>query len=114
MDKKKKAKSDLTKAKQDQKKRFKPKSKASLVIGDPEEPKAEEEDGLGAEIELNSVTDQSVEEVISVTGSLDRNIPSAQMDSDHDFFLMGMTEVGTGESPDHSTQDDQASIETML
>jgi hypothetical protein len=114
MDKKKKAKGDLTKAKQDQKKRFEPKAKAHLVIADPEEPKAEEEDGLGAEIELNSVTDQSVEEVISVTGSLDRNMPSAQMESYHDFFLMGMTEVRPGESPDHITQDDQASIETML
>jgi hypothetical protein len=96
MDKKKKANSDLTKAKQDQNKRFEPKAKARLVIADPEEPKAEEEDGLGAEIERNSVTDQSVEEV------------------DHDFFLMGMTEVGPGESPDHSTQDDQASIDMML
>jgi hypothetical protein len=107
MDKKKKAK-------QDQKKRFEPKAKARLVIADPEEPKAEDKDGLGAEIELNSVTDQSVEEVISITGSLDRSMPSAQMESDHYFFLMGMTEVGPGESPDHSTHDDQDSIETML
>jgi hypothetical protein len=114
MDKKKKAKRDLTKAKQDQKKRFEPKAKARLVITDPEEPKAEDKDGIGAEIELNSVTDRSVEEVISVTGSLYRNMPSAQMESDHDFFLMGMTEVGPGESPDHSTYDDQDSIETML
>jgi hypothetical protein len=117
MDKKKKAKSDLTKAKQDQKKRFEPKAKARLVIADPEEPKAEEaeeEDGLGAEIELNSFTDQSVEEVISVTSSLVRNMASAQKERYHDFFLMGMTEVEPGESPDHSTKDDQVSIETML
>jgi hypothetical protein len=116
MDKKKKAKSDLTKAKQDEKKRFEPTAKAYLVIADPEENEAEDEDedGLGAEIELNRVTEQSMEEVISVTGSLYRNMPCAQMESDHDFFLMGMTEVGPVESPDHSTHDDQASIETML
>jgi hypothetical protein len=114
VDKKKKAKSDLTKAKQDQKKRFEPKAKARLVIADPEEPKAEVEDGLGDSMDLNSVTDPSVEEVISVTSSLVRNMPSAQKESDHDFFLMGVTEVGPGESPDHSTHDDQISIETML
>jgi hypothetical protein len=114
MDKKKKAKSDLTKANQDKKKRFESKSKARLVISDPEETEAEDEDGLGAEIELNSITDQSVEEVISVTGSLYRNMPSSQIESDHDFFLMGMTEVGTVESPDHSTHDYQASIDTMM
>jgi hypothetical protein len=114
MDKKNKAKRYLTKAKQDQKKRFEPKAKARLVIADPEETEAEDEDGLGAEIELKSVTNQSVEEVISVTGSLYRNMSSAQVESDHVFSLMGMTEVGPGESPDHSTQDDQASIDTML
>jgi hypothetical protein len=65
-------------------------------------------------MDLNSVTDPSVEEVISVTSSLVRNIPSAQKEIDHDFFLMGVTEVGPGESPDRSTHDDQVSTETML
>jgi hypothetical protein len=114
MDKKKKAKSDRAKVKQDQKKRFESQARARLVISDPEEPKAEVEDGLGDSMDLNSVTDKSVEEVISVTSSLICNMPSAQMESDHDFFLIGVTEVGPGESPDHSTHDDQISIEKML
>jgi hypothetical protein len=80
MDKKKKAKSDFTKAKQEKKKKFEPKAKARLIITDPEETEAEDENELGAEIELKHVTDLTEDGVVSVTGCFYCNMLSAQME----------------------------------